>query len=713
MTRSPRTPVLRGRLGAIGLFAVAVAAFLAASGCPSARGTAGGARDGLGRKAPVEAEILRAEDRRELLAGLLDAAKAEDAATRARAARALGRIGGPDAYEPLAGLLDDPSPDVRAAAAFAYGRTSEDAVAGIVPEPMEAIRLAASDPEPVVRIAAADAIALGEPRPLGAALASLLGDASREVVQRACLAVPSLPDPASQLDAVRPALQSDDPVDRRFAAYAVARIAAPSAARPEISSSTGPRAEARDALVSVLDHETDPWVLHQIARGLRAPEGPDEFVAVAKLLRSQSPTVRATAVLAFKFSGAPMPPIREILRNEQVGEVRKAALEVLGAMGGEAAFGEATAAIKNEPKTWLVAAGVKTLFRASPFSARSYASALTADPRPEIRRAVAAALAGDPFPVARSSLLGLIEDPDLGVRTAATRSLARRGEPLDALFGDAITGDTPASRTALATALRWRGRPGRVSAPLYDEAWDRAATLWMAAVEAEDALTLATLVEAAASAPDDPRAAAVLRAAAESPLAAPRAAVHALAPEAAGSAPRGATTPTPDDYVAVARWASKPRAAVVQIRRPGFRPGRFVIRLATDTAPLAARRFAELAESGHFDGVAVDRLVPGFIWQTGDRRGDTLGGFEEPLRDELDGAPFEAGDVAFATLGPDRVGTQWFVALSPQPHLRADHTRIGRIVQNFSGVARRIEPGDVVEAITVYEGDGTEPLEPL
>src|SRR5262245_8658659 len=70
--------------------------------------------------ADAEPALVSAEDRRAFDAATLDgAARSSDAAVRARAALALGRIGDARAAEPLKRLLGDASPAVRQQAAFA------------------------------------------------------------------------------------------------------------------------------------------------------------------------------------------------------------------------------------------------------------------------------------------------------------------------------------------------------------------------------------------------------------------------------------------------------------------------------------------------------------------------------------------------------------------------------------------------------------------
>src|SRR6185503_455547 len=68
------------------------------------------------------------------------------------------------------------------------------------------------------------------------------------------------------------------------------------------------------------------------------------------------------------------------------------------------------------------------------------------------------------------------------------------------------------------------------------------------------------------------------------------------------------------------------------------------IELEPTLAPVAATRLFELAKSGFYDGIAVHRVVPGFVVQLGDPGGDGYGGAKgPPLRCETSPVPFENG----------------------------------------------------------------------
>jgi cyclophilin family peptidyl-prolyl cis-trans isomerase len=126
--------------------------------------------------------------------------------------------------------------------------------------------------------------------------------------------------------------------------------------------------------------------------------------------------------------------------------------------------------------------------------------------------------------------------------------------------------------------------------------------------------------------------------------------------------------------------------------------GPLEIVLDSTLAPVAATRLADLARSGFFNGVAVHRVVPGFVVQLGDPGGDGYGGAKgPPLRCETSPSPFEAGVVGIALGGRDTGSSQFFVMLGRHPHLDGEYAVVGRAGAGWDRVAE----GDVVKTVRV------------
>lgn len=130
--------------------------------------------------------------------------------------------------------------------------------------------------------------------------------------------------------------------------------------------------------------------------------------------------------------------------------------------------------------------------------------------------------------------------------------------------------------------------------------------------------------------------------------------------------------------------------------------GTFTIELLPEDAPLTVDNFVTLARRGYFNNVIFHRVVPNFVVQGGDPRGDGNGGPGYQIRDELNTVPYDRGAVGMALSGRDTGGSQWFVTHSPQPHLDGGYTVFGRVVSGMD-VVDRIARGDRMRAVTITE----------
>ncbi|MDQ1558627.1 MAG: hypothetical protein QOD32_1687 [Pyrinomonadaceae bacterium] len=130
--------------------------------------------------------------------------------------------------------------------------------------------------------------------------------------------------------------------------------------------------------------------------------------------------------------------------------------------------------------------------------------------------------------------------------------------------------------------------------------------------------------------------------------------------------------------------------------------GVFKLELLPDDAPLTVDNFVELARRGYFNNIAFHRVVPNFVIQGGDPRGDGNGGPGYQIRCEINATPYARGAVGMALSGKDTGGSQWFITHSPQPHLDGGYTVFARVVEGMETVDR-ITRGDRILAINVTE----------
>ncbi|GIE87255.1 peptidylprolyl isomerase [Actinoplanes regularis] len=125
------------------------------------------------------------------------------------------------------------------------------------------------------------------------------------------------------------------------------------------------------------------------------------------------------------------------------------------------------------------------------------------------------------------------------------------------------------------------------------------------------------------------------------------------------------------------------------------------LQLFPDHAPATVRNFVELAEgtkaytdprtgqpgSGPFyDGTISHRVIAGFMIQMGDRtgtgRGDAGYKFADEFHPELSfDRPYL---LAMANAGPGTNGSQFFITVTPTPHLNRRHTIFGQVADEQS-----------------------------
>jgi cyclophilin family peptidyl-prolyl cis-trans isomerase/HEAT repeat protein len=135
-----------------------------------------------------------------------------------------------------------------------------------------------------------------------------------------------------------------------------------------------------------------------------------------------------------------------------------------------------------------------------------------------------------------------------------------------------------------------------------------------------------------------------------------------------------------------------PRARVLRLSTSR---GEMVIDLRADVAPLTTSALATLASRRFYDRLSFHRVVPDFVAQGGDPRGDGDGGPGWALPDEHSPLRFLRGTLGIATSGPETGGSQFFLCHSPQPHLDGRYTVAGQL-RSGDDVLDALQPGDTI-----------------
>ncbi len=141
--------------------------------------------------------------------------------------------------------------------------------------------------------------------------------------------------------------------------------------------------------------------------------------------------------------------------------------------------------------------------------------------------------------------------------------------------------------------------------------------------------------------------------------------------------------------------------------------GKIVLKLYPKDAPTAVANFAELANSGFYDGLKFHRVIPGFMAQGGCPHSKDnpamagTGGPDWQIRCEADnGIKHRRGVLSMAHAGKDTGGSQFFITFVDTPHLDGVHTVFGAIdeddIESFK-VLDTIEQNDTINSIKVVE----------
>lgn len=138
--------------------------------------------------------------------------------------------------------------------------------------------------------------------------------------------------------------------------------------------------------------------------------------------------------------------------------------------------------------------------------------------------------------------------------------------------------------------------------------------------------------------------------------------------------------------------------------------GKVVIQMRPDLAPHHVERIQELVRQGFYNGLSFHRVIPGFMAQGGDPKGDGSGGSNLPdLKAEFTNMPYFRGTVAAARAdSPDSANSQFFIMFGPNIGLEKKYTVWGRVLSGMDAVDK-IAPGEPpaepTKIVRAYLGD--------
>jgi cyclophilin family peptidyl-prolyl cis-trans isomerase/HEAT repeat protein len=641
------------------------------------------------------ATVLAAEDARNFQPTLFGSALVSpDSVVRRLAALGAGRIGDPAATSLVVPLLTDPDSTVRVAAAFALGLLGAPAGAGPL---MDRITGTPGLDGPTA-VEAITALAKIGGRQVGTFFEGILAGSvvptvedRRPLVTQAVLESWRL-GPDAPVVSLLPFLEDTSVSLRWRSAYTLGRLRAPAAGNRLTVALRDPEAVVRAMAARSLTRS------YVDTAGLAAK-------AVAQLLAraaaDANPQVKINALRSLAgFEDSTLAAEIVPLLDDPLSSVQVQAAQTAGELGGaEAARALARVAVANRPfgvrREALI--GLARVDSAG-FTAASSRWRSSADWRERAAAAEGTAIAGpgprpwflsdrDPKVIAAgmqawsaevegpdkalvAAARPLVQHPDAAVRSVAADVLGRAAAPEDL--------------TALLAAYR---RSGRDSFP--DAAF--AALGALQAIGGSSTEARGRVADEFVSSAPRPEDYLVRRWAVEN------------WPELAtrwGRATPIATGRSAQDYrdlvlrfIVAPDSLARPKVIIETDQR-----GPMEIELLGPEAPMTVANFLRLVDRRFFDGNRWHRVVPNFVVQDGDPRGDGFGGPGGAIRDEINRHRYDGPMLGMALSGPDTGSSQWFITLSPQPHLDGTYTIFGRVTGGLASLPR-ITQGDVIRTI--------------
>jgi len=163
-----------------------------------------------------------------------------------------------------------------------------------------------------------------------------------------------------------------------------------------------------------------------------------------------------------------------------------------------------------------------------------------------------------------------------------------------------------------------------------------------------------------------------------------------------------APKPTPSP-VATARqhpidWAVVQGVPLGQQVRLRTSKGIILLELKPNEAPGAVASFVTLLGQHFYDNLYFHRVVPNFVAQGGDPRGDGNGSAPYNLRSEFGDLRYEEGSVGLASAGKDTESCQFFITHTPTPHLDGRYPVFAQVVGGMD-VVHKLDIGDQILAV--------------
>lgn len=129
--------------------------------------------------------------------------------------------------------------------------------------------------------------------------------------------------------------------------------------------------------------------------------------------------------------------------------------------------------------------------------------------------------------------------------------------------------------------------------------------------------------------------------------------------------------------------------------------GDIIFTFYPNEAPNTTTRIKELISNGFYNGLTFHRVIPGFVIQGGDPKGNGTGGSGKKLIAEFNSHKHIPGAVAMArSSDPNSADSQFYISLGTHPHLDNQYTIFGMVTSGLD-ISKKIQGGDKMISVTL------------
>ena len=136
--------------------------------------------------------------------------------------------------------------------------------------------------------------------------------------------------------------------------------------------------------------------------------------------------------------------------------------------------------------------------------------------------------------------------------------------------------------------------------------------------------------------------------------------------------------------------------------------GTIKLELDASVAPITVKNFVKLVDQKFYDGLKFHRIIPGFMIQGGDPKGNGTGGSGENIKGEFENngvknsISHKRGVISMARSGdPNSASSQFFIMHQDSQSLDGQYAAFGRVTEGIEVVDQ------ICEKVTVLDGNGT------